>query len=73
VHNRVEAVVTVVDTEERIHGLAIIGEIDLGEPVSAFANRIEGMYVVSGGAETLNDDTSELSTGTCNSNSHSIS
>jgi len=52
-HNRIETVVTVVNAEQGIHGLAIVGEIDPSESGAAFADHVEGMDVISGVEETL--------------------
>jgi len=73
VHDRVEAVVTVVDAEQGINGLAVVSEIDAGEAGASFTDNIEGMDIITGIAEALHDSASEFSAGARDSNSHGIS
>ncbi|GAB3148034.1 hypothetical protein GCM10027058_08010 [Microbacterium neimengense] len=60
-HERVDAVVLVVDRSERVDDLAVIGQIHLHEAWSALADDIETDDLVTGRGQFANDHASELS------------
>ena len=60
VHDRVEPVVLVVDAEDRVERLAVVGQIDPHEPGAALPRRVEVDDVVAARPQLADDGASEL-------------
>jgi hypothetical protein len=64
--------VAIVDAEQRIDGLPVVGQVDLGEARSALADNVEGMYGMVRVAKALDDCASKFSAGSGHSNFHNF-
>ena len=60
----------VVESAQRVDRLAVIGEIDLGESVTATAHDVEGENFVAGCTQLPRDDGAEFAGGSSDGDFH---